>query len=123
EHDASGRTAQFFVPSFVLLVFRERRADKEEKAETNVTVFDGDPEVAGCLENVLDSFDLAADQFVGIEREKDGQQIVNALSVSTIVAEIIGNEIALRKIMGDRPKSLRSAGVQVLFQVLCHVRP
>src|SRR5439155_8569182 len=64
----------------------------------------------------------AADQFIRPESQVYDQKVVHPLGVAALVAEIVADEVAAGEVVGDGPEPLTGVLLQILFQVLLHVR-
>ena len=105
--------AKFFVAFLLRLVRGKSSADEKQQAELDLAVIDRDAEVSGSLQNVFHAFDLAADEFLAVERKEDREDVVHALGIGRVIAEIVRYKVALRKIVGNGPESLWLMGGQV----------
>ena len=64
------------------------------------------PKLPAVRRIVLDPFDLAANDFLGIERQENSEKIIDPLGKARVIAEKIRNEISLHEIMWHRSEAL-----------------
>ena len=87
-------------------LWRRQSASQEEQVHVDILAADAHPEVAQCLEETTNPLDLATDKRVFFNREIDGQEFVDTLSVRVLIREVNGDEVSVRRVDRSWPKAL-----------------